>query len=440
MDEPLFPMPEVPESKVAPAESRGAPRLVLPNREQMELRAVDLESLLPADHPARAVWDFVESLDLSSLLAKVRSVEGEAGRPATDPRIYLALWLYGTVEGVGSARALARLTEQHDAYRWICGGVTVNYHSLSDFRVSPVEVLDGLLTQSVAVLMSQGLVKLNRVAQDGIRVRASAGAASFRRQATLERCLKEAEQQVAALRHELEHDTEATSRRQAAARQRAAEDRRRRVVEALAQMPSAAAKKPKGKKDQARVSTTDAESRVMKMADGGYRPAYNGQFAVDTATQIVTGVDVSNQGRDQGQLLPMLEQLKERYGTVPSESLVDSGFTRLEDIEKVSQQGITIYAPVMRPRDATRDPHAPLPTDSPGVASWRRRMGTSDAKQIYKQRGASVECVNALARNRGLQRFLVRGEAKAKAVLLWFALAHNLMRTLSLGSAESVLA
>ena len=184
MNETLFPIPESEaEAKTERVQVKGAPRLVFPNRAQMELRTVDLESLLPMDHPARAVWEFVESLDLSPLYAEVRSVEGGAGRPAIDPRIYMALWLYATIEGVGSARALERLTQQHDAYRWILGGVSINHHSLSDFRVQHAEYLDQVLTHSVAVLMDQGLVKLNRVSQDGIRVRASAGAASFRRQA-----------------------------------------------------------------------------------------------------------------------------------------------------------------------------------------------------------------------------------------------------------------
>ena len=276
MSETLFPLPE-PEAKIE-SPVKGTPRLVFPNRAQVELRPLDLESLLAPDHPARAVWAFVEALDLSPLYEKVRAVEGGAGRPAIDPRIFMALWLYATIEGVGSARALERLTEQHDAYRWIVGGVAVNHHSLSDFRVEQGEYLDGVLTHSVAVLMEQGLVNLNRVSQDGTRVRASAGAASFRRQETLERCLLEAEEQIRLLRQELEEHPEATSRRQAAARQRAAEDRRQRVEAALAQMPDAAAKKPSGEKDQARVSTTDADARVMKMADGGFRPAYNGQI------------------------------------------------------------------------------------------------------------------------------------------------------------------
>jgi len=398
----------------------------------MELRSVDLESLLPADHAARAVWEFVESLDVSPLYAEVQSVEGSAGRPAIDPRIYLALWLYATIEAVGSARALERLTRQHDAYRWILGGVSVNHHSLSDFRVQHGEFLDRVLTHSVAVLMEQKLVTLKRVSQDGIRVRASAGASSFRRQPSLEHCLQEAEDQVERLRQELETDPEATNRRQAAARQRAAQDRQRRVKAALEQMADVAAKKPAAEKDKARVSTTDAEARVMKMGDGGFRPAYNGQFAVDTETQTVVGVSVSNSGSDQGQLVPMLKQLEKRYEAIPAESLVDGGFAGLNDIEKASELGTKVYAPVAKPKDKTRDPYAPLGTDSPGIAQWRQRMGTQEAKEIYKQRASSVECVNALARNRGLQRLLVRGLRKVRAILLWFAIAHNLMRALSL--------
>ena len=431
MDETLFPIPD-PVAKADSSVKMGTPRLVLPNRAQVELRAVDLEGLLAVDHPARAVWDFVEALDLGPLYEEVKAVEGQAGRPATAPGIYMALWLYATVEGIGSARAIERLTREHDAYRWICGGVSVNHHSLSDFRVNHVEYLDQVLTGSVAALMAEGLVTLNRVAQDGIRVRASAGAASFRRKATLEGCLAEAQEQVEALRKELEEHPEATNRRQAAARERAAEERRRRVAEALAQMADAESKKKAADKDKARVSTTDADARVMKMADGGFRPAYNAQFCVDTQAQIVVGVDVSNSGSDQDKLVPMTEQIQERYGAVPAETLVDGGFAGLEDIETASALGTKVYAPVMTPREATRDPHEPLPTDCPAVAEWRQRMGTQEAKEVYRGRAASVECVNAIARNRGLQQLRSRGVHNARAILLWFAIAHNMWRSLSL--------
>lgn len=416
----------------ASAAAKAAPRIRTPNRGQIELRSVDLESLIAPDHRVRVVWDFVVGLDLQDFYAKIRAVEGGPGRDATDPRVLLALWLYATLEGVGSARALDRLTMQHDAYRWICGGVPTNYHTLADFRVEHAEALDRILTTSVATLLSEGLVTMERVAQDGIRVRASAGAASFRRRPTLEEGLREAEQQLEALRRELEEDPAATSRRQAAARERACEERKERIKQALAQMPAAEAKKSQKDKDKARTSTTDPEARVMKMADGGFRPAYNGQFAVDTATQVVVGVEVSSEGSDQGQMSPMLGQLGRRYGKVPKECLVDGGFSSLAEIKAGTDLGTTVYAPVAKPKDATRDRYAPCPGDSDAVAQWRSRMGTEAAKEVYKSRAATVECVNAHVRNRGLTRLLVRGTTKVRATLLWQALAHNLLRAMQL--------
>ena len=409
--------------------------MVAPNRGQIELRSVDLDGTLPLDHRARAVWDYVQGQDLSELYGRIRAVEGMAGRPAADPEVVLALWIYATIEGVGSARALDRLTEEHDAYRWIRGGVPLNYHLLADFRVEHDELLSRLLTQSVAALMAAGIVDLQRVAQDGMRVRASAGAASFRRGPTLSECMKDAEDQVLALRKELDDDPAATSRRMKAARERAAEDRRERVKKALAQLPDVESKKDAKSKDKARVSTTDPDARVMKMGDGGYRPAFNVQFATDTATQVIVGVSLDNQGSDQNQMSPMIEQLRERYDQVPKEFLVDAGFTKLAEVEWVETvENVTVYAPVMQPRDPNRDRHQPMLGDSDAIAAWRQRMGTDAAKEIYKERAATAECVNAAARNRGLRQFLVRGQRKARAIALWYALAHNLMRTLALRS------
>ena len=438
MNDTLFELPS-PHAARPQAEGEAEPRVQRPNRLQIELRPVDLEGLLPADHRARVVWDFVEGVDLTPLYGEIKAVEGHAGRPTIDPAILMALWLYATVEGVGSARAVARLCEEHDAYRWICGGVSVNYHTLADFRVEHVEDLDRLLTTSVATLMAEGLVTVSRVAQDGVRVRANAGAASFRRRPRLEECLTEAEAQVAALRQELHDDPGATTRRQAAARQRAAAERRERVAKALGQLPAVEAKKKASERGHARASTTDPEARVMKMGDGGFRPAFNGQFATDTATQVIVGVDASNIGSDLGQLAPMTEQLQGRYGHAPAEMLVDGGFAKHEDIIAVTQPevGCTVYAPVLEPRDPTRDPHQPRPGDPEAIAQWRQRMGTEAAKRIYKERAATSECVNALARNRGLCQFLVRGLAKVKAVLLWFALAHNMLRASALRQAAA---
>jgi transposase len=443
----LFPDLPVPEPALpSPPSGERAPRLLVPVRNQIELRPVDLEATLAPEHPARSVWAFVEGLDLSTLYRDIGSVEGRAGRAAIDPRILMALWLYATIDGVGSAREIERLTESHDAYRWICGGVNVNHHTLSDFRCARVAVLEEMLTHSVAVLMDQGLVTLERVAQDGMRVRAAAGAASFRRRSTLEDCLKKAREQVEALRGEIEADPQASQRRRQTAQRRVAEDRVRRVGQALKQLTDierGRKKKPAPKKDteteeehkkrtQPRASSTDPEARVMKMADGGFRPAYNVQFATTTESQVIVAVEVRQSGSDLGQLSPMLDQVEERYGQTPEEWLVDGGYARHEDIEYAEACGTTVYAPVQKPKDPSRDPHEPRPSDSAPIGRWRARMGTPESKHLYRQRAATAECVNAIARGRGLRQFLVRGLGKVKAVALWYALAHNLMRSVAL--------
>jgi transposase len=421
-------------------------RVLKPCRNQMQMRPVDLESLLSVDHPARIVWAFVEKLDVGPLYAQIKAAGEHPGRPAIDPRILMALWLTATLDGVGSARALDRLCKEHDAYRWICGGVEVNYHTLSDFRVQHVKFLDDQLTHGVAALMMTGTVTLHRVAQDGVRVRASAGSNSFRRRKRLEQYLSMAKQQVRRLRQELEEDPGATSKRQQAARQRAAREREERLGQALREMEKIEAqrqtrdakgnksKRPPeqgGKPDRRpvpRASITDPQARVMKGPDGGFRPSYNAQFSTDTASQIIVGVDVTNDGTDWNQLPPMTAQLRKRYGGAPRETLADGGFARLDAIARTAALGTTVFAPVLDPANSKLDPHQPRPKESPAIAEWRIRMGTQDAKTIYKERAATAECVNAQARNRGLRQFLVRGIEKVRAVLLWYALAHNLMR------------
>jgi transposase len=410
----------------------GRRRLRYAVRNQVELQQCSLDELLPEEHEARIVWQYVCGLDLAALHARIQAVEGGPGQAPADPRILMALWLYATLRGVGSARELNRLCECHAAYRWLCGGVSMNYHTLSDFRTQHMELLDRLLGESVASLMAEGLVTLDRVAQDGMRVRASAGAASFRRQPTLEEALAQAEEQLRQLKQELDADPAASKNRSQAARQRAAEERAARIRAALAQLAEVAkAKQPKDR-EKARASTTDADSRVMKMADGGFRPAYNLQLATATDSQVITGVEMTNAGGDLGQMSPMIDQHQQRYDEKPKEALVDGGFAKLDDIDKVEQGGTTVYAPVRPPRGSSRDAHTPRPSDTPAVAQWRQRMATDEAKAIYRQRAATAECVNALARNRGLQRFLVRGLQKVKAVALWYALAHNLMRAVIL--------
>ena len=292
--------------------------------------------------------------------------------------------------------------------------------------------MDELLTDSIASLMAAGAVKRKGVAQDGMRVRASAGAASFCREDKLKEHLETARERVAQLKAHVD-DPVGESHRKQAAQRRVAEEREAHMEAALARLPELAAiKKNQGKKpEDARSSTTDADATVMKMADGGFRPAFNFQYASDTESQVIVGVEVITSGSDQGSMAPMVVQVSERCGQTPESWLVDGGYPGHDQIDAVSEQ-TTVYAPVPKSKDPKIDIHKPQADDSPAVGKWRERMGTDEAKVLYKERAATAECVNAQAPNRGLNRLLVRGLEKVRGIALLFALAHNLMRAATL--------
>ena len=401
-------------------------RVKRPEPNQVEWQSVALNDMIPEDHRVRLVWAYVESLDLSALYQKIRAVEGHVGRDAVDPGILLALWMYATIEGVSSARHLERLCKQDLAYLWICGGVGVNSHMMSDFRTGHGEVLDRLLTDTIGTLIHQGLVTLETVAQDGVRVRANAGSSSFRRKKTLEKCRDEAREQVRNLREQSEKETgnDQSNKRREAARRRAVREREQRVeraLEELGKLENIKEKKEKGSGEKARSSTTDAEARQMKMGDGGFRPAYNVQFASEGKARVIVSVEVSNSGSDQPQMPPMHESISQRYNKRPTNYLVDGGFATNASITQVEQAGSRVIAPIhdekgMRKRGT--DPHARQPIDSDEVAEFRQRMASKEAKALYKERSSIAEYPNAECRNRGMRQFRVRGREKVKAVTL----------------------
>jgi transposase len=405
-------------------------------RTQVSWDMVCLDDLLAPDHRARQVWAYVETCDLSPLYEKIRAVEGEAGRSPIDPAILMALWLYATLEGIGSARLLERLCERDHAYRWICGGVGVNYHTLSDFRVEAGAVLDGLLTRSMAALAAAGVVGLECLAVDGVRVRAAAGASSFRRAARLAELHDLAEKKVAALLAELEADPAAASgraeqrrRREAAARQQrlaaaqqaAEEIARERQREAERQRR----RKPKEGKE-VRASSTDAAARIMKMADGGYRPAYNVQFKTDPKSGCIVGVEATNKSSDRDQLAPAVDEIEQRYGRTPRRLLADGGYDGKEHIEALHRRHVDVFCPVPGSKGQPVAA-APKPGEGEGVIAWRERMSQEANHKIYQQR-FGCERPHADMRNRGLQRFLVRGLNKVKAVALWYVTAYNFLQ------------
>jgi transposase len=405
----------------------GDPRVKRPDRRQAILRPQVIDKLIPQDHRARAIVKLVEELDLAAFYGSIKSRGSEPGRPATDPAMLIALWLFATSEGVGSGRQLERLCDRDDAYRWICGGVQVNYHSLTDFRVDHAEALDNLMTQLLAVLMHQGLVRLKRVAQDGVRVRASAGAASFRSAKGLKKCLHAAKEQVREAKVMLDKDDPTRTDKEREATERASRDRLTRVEKALEELKTLqAAEDSKKEEERVRVSTTDPEARVMRMADGGYRPAFNLQLAVDTDSRAIVGVGITNSGSDMGQIKPMVDEVERRTGKKPKEWLVDGGYASLNDIQAAGEQGVKVLAPLPKPKSPDVDPHQPKKNDEEHVGAWRKRMGTDAAKETYKLRGATSECANAdLRAHRGLQHLPVRGIEKTLTVGIWMALTYN---------------
>ena len=450
---PLFSPDDLPEppspAQVAQSMGAGKPRLRVPIRDQIEMRWESLEDLLEADHPARIVWAAVCALDLKSWLNEIKAIEGHVGRDATDPRLLVALWVFATLKGIGSARELARLCAECLPYQWLCGGVSVNYHMLSDFRSQGGEKWDELLTQIVATLLDADLVKMDRVAQDGMKVQASAGKGSFRRRGRLEEFLEAAREQVETLKKLAEEDGAELTRRQRAARERAARLRQQRIEEAmreceeLQKQREATAKQSRRPVNEARASTTDPQARIMKFPDGGCRPGYNFQFATDTESGVIVGVEVTNAGNDGAQLPPMLDQLEERYERVPDEALVDGDFATIAAIDQAAERGCTVYAPVKdeeKQRAAGKDPHARKKWDSDETAAWRSRMGTEAAKLIYGLRAQTAELVNAQCRNRGLRQMPVRGQPRCRIIALLFAITHNLLVTERLRSVTAQIA
>jgi transposase len=434
-DDTLFPVgTPVPKPPSPP----GTPRVQRPVRNQVEFIQATLDGQVEDDHPVRVIWEFVEHVDVTALYEPIRALEGGAGRPPIDPRILLALWLYAAVRGIGSGRELERLCSESIYFRWLCGGVPVNHHTLSDFRSQSGGIFDEILTDSLTVLLQQKLVTLRCVAHDGMRTRAHAGSSSFHGSESLEECYDEAEAQVQALRRELDDDDPgAAGRRSRGARERVARELKERITEARRQMPGVeAVKKKKGSKTRPRVSITDPDARVMKMANGGFNPAYNVQLSADVDSQIIVGASVTNCGSDHALLPAAIEEIEARCGRAPENTLADGGFNKPENIAAVSDR-TTVYAPPTEFKDEDGNVKAPKPSNVPAINAWHERMKTDEAKEIYKDRASTIECVNAHMRNRNLRQFNVRGLTRVKAVVLLYAIAHNAIRAASLRKAQS---
>jgi transposase len=419
-------------------------RFIRPDRVQTRWDLLDLEGMLPRDHRARIVMSFVDQLDLSLLYEAIKAREGEPGRPPPDPAVLMGLWLYATIEGVGSARQLERLARNDLAYRWIAGGVPLNYHGLADFRVAHVELLDRLLSDSVAALIKAKVISLAEIAVDGTKVRANASRASFKTGSKLARIEAAVEQRLAALKEEVEKDPKASSQRRLAAQERAARDVKERADRARVALEKVRAEKEKrakthakdeaGKKEEPKASLSDPDARIMRFPDGAVRPAYNAQIAAAPREGIIISVQMTDRRNDAGLAVPMVEDMVRRYGQTPENLLVDTHYATSEDIAALASHPagpVTVFAPLPTEREdvkpatlASRKSKRSREPES--VKEWRRRMGTQAAQDAYSIRKL-IERLNAHLKNHRFGFMPVRGLIKTQALALWHALANNLM-------------
>lgn len=422
----------------------GGARLDEPDRAQARLEVVALDLLLTEDHRARVVWAFVKQLDLEELYAAIKARGEVAGRPACDPALLLALWLYATLENVGSARLLARLCESDIGYRWLCGGVGVNYHGLADFRVGHGELLDRLLTQTVAALSAAGMISLEEVAVDGTKLQASAGRGSFRGEEGLAGYERAAAARIARLKAEIEADPGVNERRRRAAVARAAREVGERAAKARASLEKLKAEREarakthpeeEAKKSEPKASTSDPQARVMRFADGGTRPAYNLQLACVPQSDVIVEVMASDRRNDSGLALPMVERMAERFGAAPQRVLVDTKYATHEDIIALGEReagSVEVYTPPSPERADAKDESRRrrkrrLQQEPLVLQAWRARMASEQGKTTMGRR-RHIETVNGNLKNRGLGRLNVRGLMKVQCVALLHALAHNLWR------------
>jgi len=316
--------------------ARAAPRLRPLDRQRRVPAPAEVDQLVPADHSVRAIWAFVCRLDLTLWLDRIRAVAGKAGRPPWDPRIGIALWVWGYAQGIGTAREISRRCRFDPTFQWLAGGEVVNYHTLSSFRVVGKELLDDLFVNVLGVLTAEGLITLERVMHDGMKVKASAGVDTFRSQERIDLHLQEARRRMEAL--DASRDP-AVNARQAAARRRAARERVQKLEAALQQFESLPQPAPARRK-QPRVSETAPEARIMKQSDGGFAPSLNAQISTDQAQGIVVAAEVTQDPGDSAQLLPAADRIEHNTATKPKQMVADGGFTNRENILGMNAKGI----------------------------------------------------------------------------------------------------
>lgn len=414
-----------------------------PCRDQYEIQHLCLNDLIPDDHRARRIWTYVETINSDPCFDQVRSMYGGLGQPTTCPKVLLALWLYAYTEGVNSGRKLEELCKSHDGFRWITGGVPINRTMLSRFRASNTAMFHQLLTNGLAIMVHAGLLTSEDMCQDGTRLQAAAGFATYRREDTLRKLLKTAEEYVREVEQISKEEAAALGAKKMAAMKQAAEEKKDKLNSALKELEQHRAdlernrkRRRKGKPSSeelrnVRASHVDPSARKMKMGDGGYRIAYNVQFVTSGQSRVIVGAHVVNT-LDSGTMPIAAEQVIKRLAKIglpiPANWVADSAYSSKEDIDQMANlfPDVTVVAPAKVNKNV--DPKEPKNEDSEAVADWRKRLDTLEFKNIYSQRCSTTEFSNMQTKRMGMNRLMIRGLQKVTSSVLLYAIAQNMMR------------
>jgi transposase len=399
----LLEIPEQASEPVDRGEATGECKVKLVNRAQLTMAQIDVEHLIDEHHPGRGIWEVVQGLDVSRYESAIRSRRGEVGRAAWPPQLLIAVWLYGYSRGVTSARELERQMEYEPGLLWLTGMEVINHHTLSDFRIEHGEALTDLFAQMLVVLSDAGLVKMQLVAHDGTKIRAQAGADSFRREATLREKLEAARKLV---KEDPQGDGGGNARERAA-QQRARRERKERAEAALEELSKIQANlKDAEQKERARVSGSEAEARRMKHGDNAIAPSYNAQISTDADSGVIVGVRLSQSADDSHELKAALEEIEKNMGRVPEQIVADGGYTNRETIQSMAESGIDFYGSLPDPKErseAAMKSHGIDPKFAPHFFILRPETRTAECPagrpmrylRRNKKRGESYETYRA---------------------------------------------
>jgi len=414
-----------------------------PSRNQVEFTTQAIDDLIPENHRARDVWEFVEKMDTDPCFNRIKSLVFGSGRAATSPEVLFALWLYSIIDGNISGRKIVELCQHHDAYKWIAGGLPVNRTMINDFRSKDPLMFDKLLTNCLAVMIKSGLISEDTISQDGTKVKASAGWNTYRREKTVLELQKDAKNHIKSLEEEFKRNPKIYSERKKAAQKRAAKERFDKVNQALEAIEEQReVKKIRRKKNKSsaptdeelkniRGSVADPDAIRMKMGDGGFRIAHNIQFATGADSRVIYGVIAGNE-LDPSTLPDLMLQVHRRANDLKLNTfknwLADSAYSSKENIDFIGNTfpDCTLYSPPQVIKKA--DPKVVRKNDSEHVIAWRNRLDSEEMKEIYPKRGSTAEFSNAQVKNHGMTKFLVRDRRKVFGASCLHAISHNLQR------------